>query len=137
MKNNIIKWYVLLLLIGVSCQTEQEKIKLKVDSFGVFADSLLAYNKYYVEVLYGDTEMLEIQDPINPALNFKGKAIQLHSNIFDTTTNYDNTAMANALQKYNGLMRELDSVKFNMDQKTAGKFEAIKANINQIKKPIK
>lgn len=137
MKNNIIKWYVLLLLIGVSCQTEQEKIKLKVDSFGVFADSLLAYNKYYVEVLYGDTEMLEIQDPINPALNFKGKAIQLHSNIFDTTTNYANTAMANALQKYNSLVRELDTLKFSMDEKTAGKFEAIKANINQIKKPIK
>ena len=137
MKNNIIKWYVLLMLIGVSCQTEQEKMKLKVDSFGVFADSLLAYNKYYVEVLYGDTEMLEIQDPINPALNFKGKAIQLHSNIFDTSTNYANTTMANALQKYNGLVRELDSAKFNMDEKTAGKFEAIKANINQIKKPIK
>lgn len=137
MKNKVIKWYVLLLVIGLSCQTEQEKIKLKVDSFGVFADSLLAYNKYYVEVLYGDTEMLDIQDPINPALNFKGKAIQLHSNIFDTSTNYANKAMANALQKYNGLVHELDSLKFNMDPKTVVEFEGIKANINQIKKTIK
>ncbi|MFY7733142.1 MAG: hypothetical protein ACOVSR_06630 [Bacteroidia bacterium] len=69
-----------------SCETKQQKIKNEMVLFREFSDSLLRVNKHYVEVLYGDTNLFNITDPSNPALSFNDTAIQLHSNIFDTTT---------------------------------------------------
>jgi hypothetical protein len=137
LKNKVIILFAFIGIISLSCQTEQEKVKLQVDSFGTFADSLLAVNQYYVAVLYGDTELLIIDDPLNPEIAFNGKAIKLHSNIFDTATNFTKTEMANVLEKYNNLAHNLDLLTAKMDKNTVSKFEMIKDKINQIKKPIK
>lgn len=134
------KFIVCLAIIGMmwfSCKTEEDKIKEDVTKFNTFADSILGYNKYYVEVLYGDTDIFEIKDPSNPELIFRDSAIQLHSNIFDTATSYTKTEMAPVLEKYNNWEHQLDSLKPKMDKQTMSLFESIKAKINVIKQPIK
>jgi hypothetical protein len=105
--------------------------------FKEFSDSLLRVNKHYVEVLYGDTNLFNITDPSNPALSFNDTAIQLHSNIFDTTTEYTQKVMMQTLKRYNELEQKYDTLKHLMDKNTIQVFETIKNNINTIKQPVK
>lgn len=120
-----------------SCETKQQKLKHEIDLFKVFADSLMTVNKHYVEVLYGDTNLFNITDPSNPALSFNDTAIQLHSNIFDTTTEYTQKVMIQTLMRYNNLEQKFDSLKPLMDNNTIQVFETVKNNINTIKQPVK
>lgn len=136
MTNKILSVFFIVITV-TACQTEQEKLNLEVNSFGAFSDSLLAVNKHYVEVLYGDTSLIELSDPLNPSFYFKDTAIQLHSNIFDTTTEYTQTKMAPVLKKYNTWENRLDSLKGNMDKQTRDLFELTKFKINEIKQPVK
>lgn len=136
MTNKILSVFFIVITV-TACQTEQEKLNLEVNSFGAFSDSLLAVNKHYVEVLYGDTSLIELSDPLNPSFYFKDTAIQLHSNIFDTTTVYTQTKMAPVLKKYNTWENRLDSLKGNMDKQTRDLFELTKFKINEIKQPVK
>jgi len=129
---------ILFLTIFFSCESEQDKIKAEVDSFKVFTDSLLAVNKNYVEVLYGDTMILgDLKSDELQGLDLKDTAIQLHSNIFDTFTEFTRTKMAETIAKYNSLELKLDTTKAKMDEKTLKLFETIKHNINVIKQPVK
>jgi hypothetical protein len=131
---------ILLIVITVSifsCETKQQKIKNEIDVFKEFSDSLLRVNKHYVEVLYGDTNLFNITDPFNPALSFNDTAIQLHSNIFDTTTEYTQKVMIQTLIRYNNLEQKFDSLKPLMDNNTIQVFETVKNNINTIKQPVK
>ncbi len=129
---------VLFLTIFFSCESEQDKIKAEVNSFKIFTDSLLAVNKNYVEVLYGDTIILgDLKSDELQGLDLKDTAIQLHSNIFDTFTDFTRTKMAETLAKYNSLELKLDTSKYKMDEKTLKLFETIKYNINVIKQPVK
>lgn len=120
-----------------SCETKQQKIKNEIVVFKEFSDSLLRVNKHYVEVLYGDTNLFNITDPSNPALSFNDTAIQLHSNIFDTNTEYTQKVMMQTLKKYNELEQKYDTLKHLMDKNTIQVFETIKNNINTIKQPVK
>ncbi|MFZ4799212.1 MAG: hypothetical protein ACOYMA_17060 [Bacteroidia bacterium] len=121
-----------------ACNTEQDKLKAEVDSFKVFTDSILAVNKNYVEVLYADTMLVsDIQSDELEGLDLNAQAISLHSNIFDTATNFAKTKMAETLAKYNSLELKLDTTKNKMDEKTLTLFESIKQNINIIKQPVK
>ena len=135
MTNKSLSFFALTLLI-LSCQTEQDKIKLEVVNFNTFADSLMAVNKNYVEVLKCDTQMLDIVDPSNPELQFHGPAVVLHSNIFDTTTEFTKTKMALTLEKYNKLEINLDSNKTKMNESTVKIFEKAKANIRRLMQPL-
>ena len=129
---------ILFLTIFFSCESEQDKIKAEVNSFKVFTDSLLAVNKNYVELLYGDTIILgDLKSDELQGLDLKDTAIQLHSNIFDTFTDFTRTKMAETLAKYNSLELKLDTSKYKMDEKTLKLFETIKYNINVIKQPVK
>ena len=129
---------ILFLTIFFSCESEQDKIKAEVNSFKIFTDSLLAVNKNYVEVLYGDTIILgDLKSDELQGLDLKDTAIQLHSNIFDTFTDFTRTKMAETLAKYNSLELKLDTSKYKMDEKTMKLFETIKYNINVIKQPVK
>lgn len=129
---------ILFLTIFFSCESEQDKIKAEVNYFKVFTDSLLAVNKNYVEVLYGDTIILgDLKSDELQGLDLKDTAIQLHSNIFDTFTEFTRTKMAETLAKYNSLELKLDTSKYKMDEKTLKLFETIKHNINVIKQPVK
>lgn len=129
---------ILFLTIFFSCESEQDKIKAEVDSFKVFTDSLLAVNKNYVEVLYGDTMILgDLKSDELQGLDLKDTAIQLHSNIFDTFTEFTRTKMAETIAKYNSLELKLDTTKAKMDEKTLKLFETIKHSINEIKQPIR
>jgi hypothetical protein len=136
MTNKILSVFFIIITI-VSCQSEQEKLEQEVAEFENFSDSLLAVNKHYVEVLYGDTSLIELSDPLNPSFYFKDTAIQLHSNIFDTSTVYAQTKMAPTLQKYNSWEQKLDSLKTKMDKQTIDLFEHTKSKINEIKQPVK
>ena len=121
-----------------ACNTEQDKIKAEVDSFKVFTDSLLAVNKNYVEVLYGDTILMgDIESDELHGVNLEDTVISLHSNIFDSFTDFTKTKMAETLAKYNSLELKLDTTKNKMDEKTLKLFESIKQNINTIKQPVK
>lgn len=121
----------------VACKNEQDKAKEQVAIFKTFTDSILAFNKNYVEVLYGDTQVLNIVDPSNPEIRFNDTAIALHANIFDTTAEYTKSKMHLTLAKYNALEAKIDSLVPNMDTKTRALFEQIKHDINTIKQPIK
>jgi hypothetical protein len=121
----------------ISCESEQDKIKAEVNSFKVFTDSLLAVNKNYVEVLYGDTMILgDLKSDELQGLDLEDTAISLHSNIFDTFTDFTKTKMAETLARYNSLELKLDTMKSKMDEKTLKLFETIKHDINIIKQPI-
>jgi hypothetical protein len=129
---------ILFLTFIFSCESEQDKITAEVNSFKVFADSLLAVNKNYVEVLYGDTFLMgDIKSEELQGLNLEDTVIQLHSNIFDTFTDFTKNKMAENLAKYNSLELKLDTTKSKMDEKTLKLFETIKHNINVIKQPVK
>ncbi len=129
---------MLFLTFIFSCESEQDKIKAEVNSFKVFTDSLLAVNKNYVEVLYGDTILMgDIKSDELQGLNLEDTVIQLHSNIFDTFTEFTRTKMAETLARYNSLELKLDTTKAKMDEKTLKLFETIKHNINVIKQPVK
>lgn len=129
---------ILFLTFIFSCESAQDKIKADVNSFKAFTDSLLAVNKNYVEVLYGDTIILgDLKSDELQGLDLKDTAIQLHSNIFDTFTEFTRTKMAETLAKYNSLELQLDTSKAKMDEKTLKLFESIKHNINVIKQPVK
>jgi len=129
---------ILFLTFIFSCESEQDKIKAEVNSFKVFTDSLLAVNKNYVEVLYGDTILMgDIKSDELQGLNLEDTVIQLHSNIFDTFAEFTTTKMAETLAKYNSLELKLDTTKSKMDDKTLKLFETIKHNINVIKQPVK
>jgi hypothetical protein len=98
----------------------------------------LAVNKNYVEVLYGDTMILgDLKGDDLQGLDIEDTAISLHSNIFDTFTDFTKTKMAATLSKYNSLELKLDTMKTKMDEKTLKLFESIKQNINVIKQPVK
>ncbi len=121
-----------------SCESEQDKINAEVISFKIFADSLLTVNKNYVEVLYGDTLILgDLKSDELQGLDIEDTAISLHSNIFDTFTDFTKTKMAETLARYNSLELKLDTSKSKMDEKTLKLFESIKHNINEIKQPVK
>jgi hypothetical protein len=120
-----------------SCETKQQKIKNEIVVFKEFSDSLLRVNKHYVEVLYGDTNLFNITDPSNPTLSFNDTAIQLHSNIFDTTTEFTQKVMMQTLKRYNELEQKYDTLKHLMDKNTIQVFETIKNKINTIKQPVK
>ena len=129
---------MLFLTFIFSCESEQDKIKAEVNSFKVFTDSLLAVNKNYVEVLYGDTMILgDLKSEELIGLDLEDTAISLHSNIFDTFTDFTKTKMAETLARYNSLELKLDTTKAKMDEKTLKLFETIKHNINVIKQPVK
>ena len=129
---------ILFLTFIFSCESEQDKIKAEVNSFKVFSDSLLAVNKNYVEVLYGDTILMgDIKSDELQGLNLEDTVVALHSNIFDTFTEFTRTKMAETLAKYNSLELKLDTIKSKMDEKTLKLFESIKHNINEIKQPVK
>jgi hypothetical protein len=129
---------ILFLTFIFSCESEQDKIKAEVNSFKVFTDSLLAVNKNYVEVLYGDTMILgDLKSEELIGLDLEDTAISLHSNIFDTFTDFTKTKMAETLARYNSLELKLDTTKAKMDEKTLKLFETIKHNINVIKQPVK
>jgi hypothetical protein len=129
---------ILFLTFFFSCESEQDKIKAEVNSFKVFTDSLLAVNKNYVEVLYGDTMVLgDIKSDDLEGLNLEDTIISLHSNIFDTFTDFTKIKMTETLNKYNSLELKLDTIKTKMDEKTLKLFESIKNNINVIKQPVK
>ncbi|MCF8430117.1 MAG: hypothetical protein K9G64_08290 [Bacteroidia bacterium] len=129
---------ILFLIFIFSCESEQDKIKAEVNSFKEFSDSLLAVNKNYVEVLYGDTILMgDIKSDELQGLNLEDTVIALHSNIFDTFTEFTKTKMAKTLAKYNSLELKLDTMKSKMDEKTLKLFESIKQNINTIKQPVK
>ena len=129
---------ILFLTFIFSCESERDKIKVEVNSFKVFTDSLLAINKNYVEVLYGDTILMgDIKSDELQGLNLEDTVIQLHSNIFDTFTEFTRTKMAETLARYNSLELKLDTTKANMDDKTLKLFETIKHDINEIKQPVK
>lgn len=129
---------ILFLIFIFSCESEQDKIKAEVNSFKVFTDSLLAVNKNYVEVLYGDTMILgDLKSEELIGLDLEDTAISLHSNIFDTFTDFTKTKMAETLARYNSLELKLDTTKAKMDEKTLKLFETIKHNINVIKQPVK
>ncbi|MFZ4798715.1 MAG: hypothetical protein ACOYMA_14545 [Bacteroidia bacterium] len=122
----------------LSCESEQDIINAEVNSFKIFADSLLAVNKNYVEVLYGDTIILgDFESEELQGLDLEDTAISLHSNIFDTFTDFTKTKMAETLARYNSLELKLDTSKSKMDEKTLKLFESIKHNINEIKQPVK
>lgn len=121
-----------------SCNNEQKTIKDYVNSFKDFSDSLLLVNKNYVEVLYADTML--VSDMKNDELvgfDLNDTIISLHSNIFDTFTDFSKNKMAATLAKYNSFELKLDTLKSKMDDKTLKLFEGIKQNINTIKQPIK
>jgi len=121
-----------------ACNTEQDKIKAELDSFKVFTDSLLAVNKNYVEVLYGDTILMgDIKSDELQGVNLEDTVISLHSNIFDTFTDFTKTKMAETLARYNSLELKLDTMKNKMDDKTLKLFESIKQDIYIIKQPVK
>jgi hypothetical protein len=129
---------MLFLTFIFSCESEQDKIKAEVNSFKVFTDSLLAVNKNYVEVLYGDTMILgDLKSEELIGLDLEDTAISLHSNIFDTFTDFTKTKMAETLARYNSLELKLDTTKAKMDEKTLKLFETIKHDINEIKQPVK
>ena len=129
---------VIFFIFIFSCESEQDKIKAEVNSFKIFTDSLLAVNKNYVEVLYGDTMILgDLKSDELQGLDLEDTAISLHSNIFDTFTDFTRTKMAETLAKYNSLELKLDTSKYKMDEKTLKLFETIKYNINVIKQPVK
>lgn len=129
---------ILFLTFFFSCESEQDKIKTEVNSFKEFTDSLLAINKNYVEVLYGDTFLMgDIKSEELQGLNLEDTVIQLHSNIFDTFTDFTKNKMAENLARYNSLELKLDTTKSKMDEKTLKLFETIKHNINVIKQPVK
>lgn len=129
---------ILFLTFFFSCESEQDKIKAEVNSFKIFTDSLLAVNKNYVEVLYGDTIILgDLKSDELQGLDLEDTAISLHSNIFDTFTDFTKTKMAETLARYNSLELKLDTSKSIMDSKTMELFESIKHSINEIKQPIR
>lgn len=128
---------IIFLALVFSCQSEQEKLKEEVNFFKVFSDSLLAVNKNYVEVLYGDTILMgDIKSDELQGVNLEDTVIALHSNIFDTFTDFTKTKMAETLARYNRMELKLDTVKKKMDEKTLKLFETIKQNINVIKQPV-
>lgn len=128
---------IVILLFIFSCESKQEKTEKEVNEFKSYADSLLNYNQYYVEVLYGDTHEINIVDPSNPALKFNNVAVQLHSNIFDTNTDYFKNNMTSAYNKYMAFELKLDTSKINMNESTLKIFDETKAKIKNISQPIK
>jgi hypothetical protein len=119
-----------------SCESEEQKLNKEVNEFKQFSDSLLTYNNYYVEVLYGDTQMIDIVDPSNPELRFKGPAVVHHSNIFDTTTENFKKSMAPSLNKYLALELKLDTMQKLMNENMLKSFKETKTKVRNIMQPI-
>jgi hypothetical protein len=124
------------ILFLFSCESDEQKLNKEVNEFKQFSDSLLNYNNYYVEVLYGDTQMIDIVDPSNPELRFNDIAVVHHSNIFDTTTEYFKNSMASSLNKYLALELKLDTMQALMNEKLLKSFKETKTKVRNIMKPI-
>lgn len=119
-----------------SCESEEQKLNKEVNEFKQFSDSLLTYNKYYVEVLYGDTHVIDIVDPSNPELRFNDTAVEHHSNIFDTSTEYFKNSMAPSLNKYLALELKLDTLTPSMNENMLKSFKETKTKVRNIMQPI-
>ncbi len=124
------------ILFLFSCESNEQKLTKEFNEFNTFSDSLLKYNKYYVEVLYGDTHVIDIIDPSNPELRFNDTAVEHHSNIFDTTTEYFKNSMAPSLNKYLALELKLDTMQKLMNENMLKSFKEIKTKVRNIMQPI-